>query len=272
MQPYTTKFSQIAILLLLTLGFTQTMSADIRTFTVNGVSFNMVTVEGGTFIMGDGFKENILDASPTHHDASPTHSVTLSSFLIGQTEVTQELWQAVMGNNPSYWFWRDRGDKYPVQQVSWYDCQEFITKLNAMTGEKFRLPTEAEWEYAARGGNKTNHYKYAGSNNLKNVAWYYGTLQKETFTNPHYMREVGTKQPNELGLYDMSGNVWEWCQDWHGAYEEAAQTNPTGPSTGIGRICRGGGWNSNDDMLRVSHRRTVPQRHKNNDLGLRLAL
>ena len=263
----TFKFSLFVILVLLSSGFTQTMSADIRTFTVNGVSFNMVTVEGGTFTMGATEEQH----GPNEQipDESPTHSVTLSSFLIGQTEVAQELWQAVMGSNPSYEY--DRGDKHPVQQVSWNDCQEFITKLNALTGENFRLPTEAEWEYAARGGNKSNHYKYAGSNNLKDVAWDNLTLQKGTFTNSCRTREVGKKQPNELGLYDMSGNVWEWCQDWHGAYDAAPQIDPKGPPSGICRICRGGGWGE-DHKFRVSYRRACPQRYKENNLGLRLAL
>ncbi len=250
------KLSRIAMLLLLSVSFAQTASAETRTFTVNGVSFNMMTVDGGTFTMG----------STEYSDEKPPHSVTLSSYLIGETEVTQELWKAVMGDNPSSI--RDQGDKYPVQMVSWNDCQEFLTKLNALTGESFRLPTEAEWEYAARGGSKSKHYKFAGGNNINDVAWYYLSLQSTI----HVTLEVAKKAPNELGLYDMSGNVWEWCQDWHGAYSADAQTNPKGPSSGLWRICRGGGGQIEEHWLRVSHRRANVQRHKEPVLGLRLAL
>ena len=191
---------------------------------VKGVSFKMINVEGGTFQMGS----NDSEASS---DEKPVHSVTLSDYYIGETEVTQELWEAVMGSNPSGY----KGSKNPVENVSWDDCQDFIKKLNKLTGKNFRLPTEAEWEYAARGGNKSRGYKYSGSNTFGDVAWYWHNSSRE----PH---PVGTKTPNELGLYDMSGNVWEWCSDWYGDYSSSSQTNPTGPATGSGRVLRGGSW------------------------------
>lgn len=196
-------------------------SVSVKTFTVKGVSFKMVYVDGGTFEMGASGWEN----------ARPVHSVTLSSYYMGETEVTQELWQAVMGSNPSYFI----GSQRPVGLVSWNDCQEFIEKLNTLTGEKFRLPTEAEWEYAARGGNKSKGYIYSGSNDVDAVAWYKGNSESS-------IHEVKGKLPNELGLYDMSGNVWEWCSDWHGAYSSGAQVDPAGPASGSWRVLRGGGW------------------------------
>ena len=209
---------------------------------VNGVTFNMIAVEGGTFWMGaqstNSGGQNY--DSEADSDESPVHQVTLSDYYIGETEVTQELWKAVMGSDPSYF----EGDDLPVEEVSWDDCQEFIRKLNSKTGKTFRLPTEAEWEYAARGGNKSNGYKYSGSNSIDNVAWYDGS---ETHT-------VGSKSPNELGIYDMSGNVYEWCSDWYGSYSSGSQTNPTGPSSGSYRVLRGGGWDYFARLCRVSNR------------------
>ena len=230
---------------------------DNLTFTVNGVTFTMVAVEGGTFTMG---------ATPEQGDDAldgekPAHQVTLSDYAIGQTEVTQALWVAVMGTNPSRF--KDRPEN-PVELVDWNDCQAFITQLNQLTGKQFRLPTEAEWEYAARGGNKSQGYKYAGSNNVDEVAWYSDNCSS---TQP-----VGTKKGNELGIYDMSGNVWEWCQDYYGSYTSAAQTNPTGPSTGTDRIRRGVGWNGSSSSGRVSHRSSREETYKYNSQGLRLAL
>lgn len=198
----------------------------VETFTVNGVSFDMIWVEGGSFTMG-ATKEQGNDVGSNE---KPAHQVTLSNYYIGKYEVTQELWLAVMGRNPS----RNKGDmKRPVEMVNWYDCQEFITKLNQLTGKQFRLPTEAEWEFAARGGNFSQGYKYSGSNTFEDVAWNNAT--------PH---SVGSKYPNELGLYDMSGNVREWCQDWFGKYSRGAQTNPTGPSSGTSRVDRSGNGTS----------------------------
>ena len=223
-------------------------------FTVNGVSFTMIAVEGGTFQMGE-------QGSGAGDNEKPVHSVTLSDYYIGETEVTQELWEAVMGSNPSNF----KGSKKPVEKVSWNDCQEFITKLNNLTGKNFRLPTEAEWEYAARGGNKSQGYKYSGSNTRGNVAWYYDNSGSKT-------HDVKTKQANELGIYDMSGNVWEWCQDWYGSYSSSSQTNPTGPSSGSDRVCRGGCWSNAAILSRVSFRSYNSPGSRGSGLGLRLSL
>lgn len=218
---------------------------------------NMVYVEGGTFTMGaTSEQENDAD-----DNGKPTHRVTLSSFSIGKYEVTQEEWQAVMGDNPS----RRKGAKRPVERVSWNNCQEFIRKLNAMTGKRFRLPTEAEWEYAARGGNRSIGYNYSGSDNLDRVAWY----DSNSGNTSH---DVGQKSPNEIGLYDMSGNVMELCQDWYGSYDINSQTNPSGPSSGDGRVCRGGSWFSGAGRCRVSHRSILYSGYWDYEVGLRLAL
>ena len=226
------------------------------TFTVGSVSFTMVYVEGGTFTMGATAEQ----AGDYQSNEQPAHNVTLSSYYICSTEVTQELWLEVMGSNPSSFV----GVNLPVERVSWDDCQEFISRLNAITGKNFRLPTEAEWEYAARGGNKSEGYKYAGSNTIGNVAWYSGNASSKT-------HPVGTKAPNELGIYDMSGNVYEWCNDWYGSYS-TAQTDPQGPSTGYGRVHRGGGWDYGAKNCRVSWRNYNTPTSFSNHLGLRLAL
>ena len=157
--------------------------------------------------------------------------------------------------------------------VSWDDCQEFITKLNELTRKTFRLPTEAEWEYAARGGNRSQGYKYAGSNTVGDVAWYFYNSYALGVDSPDYgTHTVATKAPNELGLYDMSGNVWEWCQDWYGSYSSDAQTNPTGPTSGSYRVNRGGSWYYNARYCRVSNRSDFTPSYALRDLGLRLAL
>ncbi len=232
-------------------------TATNKTFTANGVSFTMVYVQGGTFTMGATSEQG----SDADNDETPTHRVTLSSYYIGQTEVTQALWQAVMGNNPSY----SRGTNKPVESVSYNDCKAFIRELNSLTGQNFRLPTEAEWEFAARGGNKSRGYKYAGSDNLSTVAWYYGNSGNAT-------HPVAQKSPNELGLYDMSGNVWEWCNDWYGGYSSNAQTNPQGPYSGSYRVYRGGSYNFSAGYCRVSYRRYSAPSNSYYFLGLRLAL
>ena len=224
--------------------------------TVNGVSFKMIRIEGGTFTMGATSEQG----SDFDSSEKPTHQVTLSSFSIGETEVTQELWQAVMGNNPSTF----EGPKRPVERVSWEDCQAFIRELNRLTGRNFRLPTEAEWEYAARGGQKSTPTKYAGSSTIDDVAWYDGNSGDQT-------HDVATKRANELGLYDMSGNVYEWCQDWHGSYSSGSQTNPKGVSSGSLRVFRGGSWGSYARDCRVSHRNFNTPSCRGYDLGLRLA-
>ncbi|MBO4802774.1 MAG: SUMF1/EgtB/PvdO family nonheme iron enzyme [Bacteroidaceae bacterium] len=232
-------------------------SSSTQTFTVKGVSFNMIFVEGGTFTMGATLEQG----SDAWDDEKPGHQVTLSSYYIGETEVTQALWKAVMGSNPSSF----KGENRPVESVSWDDCKTFIRKLNSLTGKNFRLPSEAEWEFAARGGNKSQGYKYSGSNTLGNVAWYFDNSGIETHS-------VKSKSPNELGIYDMSGNVWEWCQDWYGSYSSSSQTNPTGASSGSYRVSRGGGWNGDAGNCRVSLRFNFSPGHRNFYLGLRLAL
>ena len=238
-----------------------------KTFTVKGVTFTMVRVEGGTFTMG-GTKEPGFSLDGTN---KPIHKVTVSSFYLCNYPVTQELWQVVMDSNPSHF----KGDlKHPVESVSWDDCQDFIKRLNALTGMAFRLPTEAEWEYAARGGNKSKGYRFAGSDSCDDVAWYVGNSgekawygQKNKGTKP-----VGLKMPNELGLYDMSGNVYEWCQDWYDDYSPKEQNNPTGPKEGEFKIYRGGSWKSEKFFCKVSSRGYFFPDRIFNKIGFRLAL
>ena len=237
-------------------GGNTTQDGENKVYTVNGVSFTMVAVKGGTFTMG-ATAEQIGAES----DESPTHSVTLSDYYIGETEVTQELWQAVMGSNPS----RFTGNmQRPVEDVFWNDCQTFITKLNELTGESFALPTEAQWEYAARGGKSTKGYLYSGSNSIADVAWYRDNSSLTT-------HPVKSKSPNELGLYDMSGNVWEWCADWFGSYSSTSQTNPIGPSTGSDRVLRGGSWLFNAAYCRIAYRFSLTPTNAYGNFGLRLA-
>ena len=225
--------------------------------TVDGISFTMVRVEGGSFKMGPAGSD-----TDARWDEKPAHRVTLSPYYIGETEVTQALWEAVMGSNPSEF----EGSNRPVDQVNWYDCQKFIQLLNQKTGLKFRLPTEAEWEFAARGGNKSRGYKYSGSNNLKDVAWFSKNSKRMT-------HDVKTKQANELGLYDMSGNVDEWCQDLYGLYPSSAQSNPTGPSSGSERVTRGGNKSTLGGSCAVFHRYGAqPASLIVGGCGLRLAL
>ena len=231
-------------------------STSMPKVSLDDIMRNMVYVEGGTFTMGATSEQKKPD-----DDEKPTHRVSLSSFYIGKYEVTQALWKAVMGSNPS----RFEGDNQPVERVSWNDCQTFLRKLNAMTGKNFRLPTEAEWEFSARGGNWSRGYQYSGSNVLSDVAWYADNSGMKT-------HNVGTKAPNELGIYDMSGNVWEWCQDWYGDYHGYSQTNPTGPSCGANRVYRGGSWGSGAWLCRMAFRDNYTPGSRGNGLGLRLAL
>ena len=242
-----------------------------KTYTANGVSFRMMDVKGGTFTMGG------YDSDPgVQRDEKPAHQVTLSNFAIGETEVTQELWMAVMGSNPSAVSSRNgytENLQRPVESVSWDDCQQFITRLNALTGLTFRLPTEAEWEYAARGGMNTLGYLYAGDDDLNKVAWYRDNVPSTTSGTEGYgPQTVATKSPNELGVYDMTGNVREWCQDWYGSYSNAAQTNPTGPATGAERVERGGGFNQNSSYCRVLRRQSAQPGNGSVSTGLRLAM
>ena len=238
----------------------------ITSYTVNGVAFNMVEVEGGTFQMGATPEQG----ENANDNEKPVHQVTLSGFSIGQTEVTQELWQAVMGTNPSKF--NDNVNK-PVETISWEDCQTFIARLNELTGQNFRLPTEAEWEFAARGGMKSQGYKYSGSDDLNEIAWYNYNAYAVGSSSPDYgTHAAATKAANELGLYDMTGNLWEWCQDWSGDYSDADQINPTGPETGTNRVIRGGGWTNYPSLLRVAARTGYKPGFKGNFIGFRLAL
>ena len=231
---------------------TNSLSAEL-----NKLINNMVYVSGGTFTMGATSEQG----SDAESDEKPTHNVTLSSYYICKYEVTQALWRAVMGSNPSYF----KGDNLPVESVSWNDCQTFINRLNSYTGRNFRLPTEAEWEFAARGGNYSRHYKYSGSNYIGDVAWY--TDNSGSRTHP-----VGTKQANELGLYDMSGNVYEWCSDWYGSYSSYSQSNPTGAASGSDRVDRGGSWIDYARFCRSSPRYYSSPGDCYYFLGLRLVL
>ena len=219
---------------------------------------NMVWVEGGTFTMG----RTPEPGSNETFGKEPAHQVTLSDYYISKYEVTQELWQAVMGYNPSEF---KNNPKNPVENVSWSDCQEFIAELNRLTGKTFRLPTEAEWEFAACGGNRSKGYRLSGSDNVDDVAWYF--FNSEDTTHP-----VGQKSPNELGLYDMSGNVDEWCHDWYGNYSSDSQTNPFGPSTGSERVNRGGCWSLYGGFCTAWYRSSDVPTATKNSIGLRLAL
>ncbi|MDO9633977.1 MAG: SUMF1/EgtB/PvdO family nonheme iron enzyme [Paludibacter sp.] len=242
-------------------NFTLAFGLASFTETVKGVSFEMIAIKGGTFQMGSNDGES---------DEKPLHQVTVSDFMMGKTEVTQALWQAVMGtsaslSNPSNF----KGNNLPVEQVSWNDCQEFIKKLNQLTGKQYRLPTEAEWEYAA-GGGATNRTKWAGTNsesNLGEYAWYSSNSGSKT-------QPVGTKKPNALGLYDMSGNVWEWCSDWYGSdyYRSSPQTNPQGPSSGSYRVGRSGSWFNDANYCRSAFRGSYGPGGRKDDLGFRLVL
>ena len=226
-----------------------------KTFTVNGVSFDMVFVKKGTFNMG---------SITTISHEQPVHSVTLTkNYYIGETEVTQALYKAVMGTNPSSY----TGDQRPVEQVSWNECQTFITKLNNLTGQTFRLPTEAEWEFAAQGGNESKGYTYSGSNTIGNVACYYGN-----YSSGHNV--VKSKAPNELGIYDMSGNVGELCQDWYSSsyYSSSPSTDPTGPTSGSYRVLRGGSWYNEATYCRVANRSHISPADTYSYYGFRLAL
>ena len=257
-----------------------------QTFSVNGVAFKMKFVKGGSFTMG-ATKEQ---GNAAEDKEKPAHKVNLNDYYIGQTEVTQALWLAVMGSNPSEFPAYD----HPVENVSWDDCQVFISKLNELTGAKFRLPTEAEWEYAARGGNRSQKFKYAGGNKHIDVAWSADAIENILAKDVPYTTNVfntdqnmptsdeetntthivATKAPNELGIYDMSGNVWEWCADRfdEAYYKNSPTNNPQGPVAGVNRVHRGGSWRSGEWYCRVSNRNADVPGYSYSTLGLRLAL
>jgi formylglycine-generating enzyme required for sulfatase activity len=219
----------------------------------SALGIDMIFVKGGAFVMGATAEQG----SDSYNDEKPVHEVILSDFYICKHAVTQKLWKQAMGNNPS----KFKGDDLPVERVSWKDAQIFLSKLKQMTGKSYRLPTEAEWEYAARGGSKSRRYKYSGSNNFRDVAFSGGK------THP-----VGQKQPNELGIYDMSGNVREWVNDWYDKYSPGSQMNPLGPKKGSFRVNRGGSWDLIAQACRVSTRDHNKPSLRRDFLGLRLAL
>lgn len=230
-------------------------------------TLDMAKVEGGTFQMGaqSGNPSKPHYDKDAYSDESPVHQVTLSSYYIGKTEITQKQWYVVMGSYPSVTSAYGLGDDYPVYNVTYDQCRQFISKLSNLTGKKFRLPTEAEWEYAARGGANTSGYKYSGDNTIGNVAWYNNNSSEKT-------HPTATKNANELNLYDMTGNVWEWCSDWYGNYGSAAQANPEGPASGTGRVIRGGGFRDVVIDSRVSVRSNAAASFKSQTLGIRVVM
>ncbi len=225
-------------------GF-KTHTADIR-LTADAIEKKSIKLEEGADVGGDYIfvQGGTFQMGGTESNEKPVHSVTIGDFYIGKTEVTQAQYKAVMGKNPSYF----KGDNLPVEQVSWNDAVEFCKKLSQKEGVTYRLPTEAEWEYAARGGNQSRGYEYSGSNNVGEVAEYEGNNNKST-------KPVAGKKPNELGIYDMSGNVWEWCGDWYDSnyYKNSPSNNPTGPSSGSFRVYRGGSWCHDASRCRVAN-------------------
>ena len=233
---------------------TDSVDLSLKIVSKGFAGIELVFVEGGTFEMGATAEQG----EDAQDDERPVRTIRLDGFYIGKYEVTQAQWKAVMGTEPS-WF---KGDNLPVERVSWEDAQEFCQKLSEATGKKYVLPTEAQWEYAARGGNQSQHYKYAGSNDIDEVAWYYGNE-----THP-----VGTKKANELGVYDMSGNVWEWCSDWYASYDENDTENPQGPAKGSLRVLRGGGWGNLAVVCRVSFRHNDTPGYRRHNLGFRVAV
>jgi formylglycine-generating enzyme required for sulfatase activity len=229
---------------------------DTKVINVKETSFTMVYVKGGTFIMG---ASSVQDEYAGKNEF-PSHNVTLSDYYIGKFEVTQKLWKAVMNNNPSKYV----GDDRPVDSVSWNDCITFIERINALTGLSFSLPTEAQWEYAAKGGVFAEVFLYSGSDKAGSVAWF--------SKNTKATKNTGLKQPNALGLFDMSGNVGEWCMDYYGLYTNDSQENPTGPDTGTIRVTRGGDWYSDESKCRTSYRTGASPTGKYDDMGFRLVL
>jgi formylglycine-generating enzyme required for sulfatase activity len=267
-----------------TVTITAKAGNETATCVVSIVPINFITVSSGNFIMGCTGEQGV----DCYAEESPAHSVTLNSFLISQMEITQGLWLAVMGGYPTTSpFNSGNGDNYPMYFVSWEDIvgslggrSDFGYIINGVTyytngfcymysqyvgdGKQYRLPTEAEWEYAARGGNTPNGYKYAGSNTLADMGWYIDNSGSASHA-------VATKSPNELGIYDMSGNVWEWCSDWYGTYSAMGQQNPIGASSGSARVNRGGNWSSLARLCRVANRNSAAPGTRGNGLGFRLA-
>ena len=242
-----------------------TVAKDFETIEVNGYKFNMVKVKGGTFTMGA-----TDDMGDYDNDERPPHQVTLTDYSIGETEVTQGLWFAVMGTRPM----SPDGDNHPMKEVSYDESVDFIEKLNKMTGRHFHLPTEAQWEFAAKGGNQGRQTLYAGSNKFEEVGWCAENCWNLGKESPDFGNHaVGMKKPNELGIYDMSGNVWEWCHGSYERYTEAPQVNPVlnEKTQGAFRCNRGGSWDYVSKSARVCNRRNRTRDFRNFNLGLRLA-
>lgn len=234
-------------------------SLQVLHFDVNGVPFDMQRVEGGVFVMG-GTREQHRERISTD---LPTHTVALDAYYIASTEVTQALWKAVM---PEWEFFEELYlPNFPISYISWNDCQEFVRRLDSITGMPFRLPTEAEWEYAARGGNRSKGFRFAGGNIVENVSWGLSNAGFRT-------HEVGKKQPNEVGLYDMTGNVSEWCSDWYAPYHFGTVPNPQGPTTGKEKIIRGSSYSNCQDNSYLSHRYMTVPTEATSYCGMRLAL
>jgi formylglycine-generating enzyme required for sulfatase activity len=226
---------------------------------IKEIDSRMVKLDGGTFTMGC---VNLQD-SECYNWEKPRHTVTINTFYLGKFDVTEKEWAVIMGTNPS----KKNCDECPVINITWFDATVFINKLNQLSGKNYRLPTEAEWEYAAKGGNKGHGYKYSGDDVASNVAWYDSTISKET-------HPVGEKKPNELGLYDISGNVWQWCADWFDEkyYSKSPSNNPQGPTTSTtDRVVRGGSWWGPMRDCRVANRDKFPPNSKDDDVGFRLA-
>lgn len=244
-----------------------TVAEKYETISVGDCSFNMVLVKGGTFTMGATEDQG----DDTDSDEVPTHLVTLSDYYIGETEVTQQLWTAVMGEGPIPY----DGDQHPMKNLSYDDCILFIRKLNEMTGRHFHLPTEAQWEFAARGGNRSGHFMFAGSDDIDKVGWYADNSWNQGKKSPDFGNHpVGSKKPNELGIYDMSGNVWEWCHDYYSKYTPEHQKDPSGldNSSASFRVNRGGSWDYIATSSRISNRRNRTPDFRNFNLGMRLAM
>lgn len=224
---------------------------------LKSIEDKMVKVDGGNFTMGCV----IVQDTECYAQEKPRHIVTLNTYYIDKFDITQKEWKAVMGTSPAAKYCAD----CPVVNVTWFEAQEFINKLNQMSNKNYRLPTEAEWEYAAKGGNKSHGYKYAGGNEARTVAWYDSTISKT-------VHPVGQMAPNELGLFDMSGDVWQWCSDWFNDkyYSTSPSSNPTGPARGTTRCVRGGSWWGPMRDCRVANRDQFPPESKDDDVGFRI--
>lgn len=294
MKLFNNLFQFLIILFLVSLFFLTSCSrskADKSVDLGSNIKIDLILVNSGSFLMGTseeivkdmiiekyretGFNNEeiellIQDIDLYDYYGEIQHKVSLTNdYYISKYPVTQEQWKAVMNDNPSSFEGADK----PVETVSWFDVQDFIRQLNRLTNKEFRLPTEAEWEFAARGGNKSNNYIYSGSNDVFEVAWFDRNSYFKGLEHPEFgARPVGQKKPNELGIYDMSGNVFEWCQDWYGVFSAEPKIDPAGSSSGNRRVIRGGSWFDDSEHCRVDYRASYDPNRKLNDLGFRLVL